>query len=290
MKQNIALIGPGRVGTAVTRHLCRAGYPIRAIVSRDRQRAVDACRFVGCADSAAATDYEDAGKAQIILLAVPDDQIRAVAGTFQSLCHGAGRTLIHFSGLHRAEIMRHPESTQALLSIHPLFPFANRRKAYDNIVGCPCALEGDPGSIPLGRELISAFQGSGFLLASDQKALYHTAASMASNYLVTLVACARDLFTTCGIPQDEALPLLMPLLRETLENIFAFSPEQGLTGPISRGDEATVKRHLEELKTSCPDIYPLYLELGRKTLELASRARRLTTEKQRILTEIFADD
>ena len=279
MKPTVALIGPGKLGCAVARRLHDADYPFAAVISRDRLRAVEACNFIGSDATIASLKLQDAAKAKIILLAVPDDQIENQAKTLQTSVElSAEQTLIHFSGLHSAALMRLKSSAAQLLSIHPLLPFADRQLATTKLSGCPCALEGDSTALALGEELIAAIGGAPFAIASDKKALYHTSASIAANFLVTLLGTARDLLSQCGIDQEQAIPLLVPLVQASLDNTVQLGPEAGLTGPIVRGDRGTVQQHLQALEKSAPDFLPLYRLLGGKTVELAVNSGRLAPE------------
>jgi predicted short-subunit dehydrogenase-like oxidoreductase (DUF2520 family) len=289
VKQSIALIGPGRVGCAVSRRLHEAGYPITALISRKRQRASEACGFIGCPTDLASDQLADSATAQIILLAVPDDQIQNIALELQASCHLSKQTtLIHFSGLHPAEIMRHHSSLASLLSLHPLLPFADRQKAFDHLHQAPCALEGDnPETLVLGQQLVKAMGGHSFTIDGDKKVLYHTAACIASNYLVTLLASARDLLVHCGIKPDQTIPLLLPLVQASLDNVKDLGPEHGLTGPIVRGDIGTVTDHIEALKKAAPELLPLYLQMGKMTSIITEKSGRLGPKNVSSMHNLF---
>ena len=275
MKPQIALIGPGKVGCAVTRKLYQAGYPITAVIGRNVASASDACHFIGCPPAAASNHLAAAGKADIILMAVKDDQIAELA---EKLCAelelSARQTLIHFSGLLPASTLQCSEAV-ATLSIHPLLPFASREIACHKLLGCPCAYEGNPIRHSLSIELINALGGQPFPIAAEDKAIYHASASIASNFFVTLLATAEKLLQDCGIPSDRALPLLLPLVRATLDNVVAVGTEQGLTGPIVRGDSETVSQHLAAFENR-PELSSLYQLLARRTLTLAETSGRLS--------------
>jgi predicted short-subunit dehydrogenase-like oxidoreductase (DUF2520 family) len=278
MKPDIALIGPGKVGCAISHRLYQAGYPITAVIGRHIERAIDACQFIGCPSDVATTDLTRASHARVILLAVPDDQIENVAATLHSKSNKlAGKTLIHFSGLHKASCMqvnRGPQ-TCTTMSIHPLLPFADRDLASQRLTGCPCALEGDEGNMALGTELITAFDGQPFLIKSDKKALYHAAACISSNFLVTLLSGAESLLAECGISKTEGLAILSPLLQATLDNVAKLGTEQGLTGPIVRGDILTVSKHIEALSQTSQELLNSYLILADQTVSLAESSTRL---------------
>ncbi len=289
MKTTLALIGPGRVGCAVSRKLYESGYELTAVIGRDQQRAGDACHFIGCPASRAATQMRAAVTADIILLAVPDDHIAAVAAQFQQhLNPEQNPTLIHFSGLHPAAIMQTHTSTTPLLSLHPLLPFATREAGYNALDRCPCVIEaGDAATRQWGKELVTVLGGLPFTLAAEKKGLYHTAASLSSNYLVTLTAMARDLLLQCGIETEEILPLLLPLLKTTLGNIEKLGTEQGLTGPIVRGDCGTVSIHLKQLADNAPQQFEAYRILALQTVHLGEKSRRLNPAQAEKLKKIL---
>jgi predicted short-subunit dehydrogenase-like oxidoreductase (DUF2520 family) len=182
-----------------------------------------------------------------------------------------------------------PMSPVSLLSLHPLLPFACRQKAFDSLNQAPWSLESDdPKTLALGQRLVSALGGQFFPLAGDRKVLYHTAACIASNYLVTLLASARDLLVDCGIDAEQAIPLLLPLVQATLENVKDLGPEQGLTGPIVRGDIKTVKEQIQALKNRAPELLPLYLQMGQRTAAMTENSNRLDSECVNAMQNIFS--
>lgn len=278
MKPDIALIGPGKVGCAISHRLYQAGYPITAVVGRNIERVNEACQFIGCPADVATTDLTRASQARVILLAVTDDQIERVAAALHSKSDNlAGKTLIHFSGLHKASCMRMDDETETYttISIHPLLPFADRTLASQRLTECPCALEGEENSIDLGTKLITAFGGHPFPIKSEKKSLYHAAACIASNHLVTLLSGAETLLAECGISKNDGLSLLSPLLQTTLDNVIKLGTEQGLTGPIVRGDVTTVSRHIEALSQTSKEQLNSYLVLADQTVSLAAKSTRL---------------
>ncbi len=280
MKPALVLIGPGRVGCALGHLLHKAGYPLAAVIGRDQERTAEAARFIGCGEQLATTDLQAASKGDILLLALPDDQLTDISiRLHQEVVLAKGTTLIHFSGLHPARIMSPQRSDIGLISIHPLLPFADRLMAVANLSGCPCAIEGDQNRVWLGKELVTAIGGVDFLLPSAAKELYHAAACIASNFMVSLTACARDLLGDCGLDPQQAMQLLGPLQRATSANILELGPEQALTGPIVRGDSRTVATHLDALQHKSPELAELYRSLAKETLKLACTSGRLAEDR-----------
>ncbi len=131
----------------------------------------------------------------------------------------------------------------------------------------------------MGERLASALGAHAFLLRDEHRPLYHAAASVASNYLVTLVDVAAQLFERAGLDQDAALRGALPLLQGTLDNLSATGSTAGaLTGPLSRGDLHTVHTHLDALAQEAPDTLPLYRLLGSRTLDILRRQGRLSED------------
>lgn len=276
MTAKIVLIGTGRVGPAMARRLHVAGYPIQAIISRDISRAEEAARFVGCSLGTATTDLHQAREGDVVLIALPDDQVSPMAQRLQrEVDLSADVTLVHFSGLKTADSMAVVGSSATLISIHPLLSFADRSVAAERLDQCPCALEGDEEGLALAEELVKAVGGKSFLIESHAKAIYHAAACISSNYLVTLTACARDLMSRCGFDRQQAMDLLRPLLEATSANLSCFQPEDALTGPIVRGDLGTVEQHINALEEQAPELLDLYRSLGGQTVKLAAESGRL---------------
>lgn len=288
MTPAITLIGPGRVGCAVARKLFLSGYRIAAVIGRDLTATQEAASFIGCDPGCATTELLHASRGEIILLAVADDQIETLARQLQQSDDLVeGLTLVHFSGLKPASCMAAGQMNIRMASLHPLLPFASRESAISKLQGCPCAVEGDQSALPQVEELVRAIGGTPFQIRDTDKALYHAAACITSNYLVTLTATARDLLTTCGFEQQQALELLRPLLKATSDNLLHLSPENALTGPIVRGDTGTVTRHLEALGTDSPEMTRLYRELGKATVKLALNSSRLPALPATQLAQLF---
>lgn len=279
-KPSIALIGPGRLGQAVTALLRQQGYPITAIVGRDRLRTVAAARFIG-AELMATTDINRCAPADIILIATADDQLAATAAQLWATVPLRDTTLlVHCSGLHPAAILKQAADTpQHALAMHPLQTFANGEQGMNSLAGCFFSLEGDDQAIEQGQQLVRDLGGESFIIEGQYKARYHAAACMASNFITTLIDSAGQVLNQCNPQQAIPVAVLGPLIRTAVENSLTFGPKTALTGPIVRGDDGTVASHLEQLKQHHPDLVALYQQLGLQTVDLAQRANRLPTAK-----------
>lgn len=268
----LGFIGAGTVGSALAIRLSEKGYPVVAVSSRTRasaEKLADAIRDCQVCDSS----QEVADAADLVFITTPDAAIPAVVSAVR--WHN-GQGVIHCSGADSARTLdsalRFGANTGAF---HPLQTFASVRQAIDNIAGSTFAVEAEEPLKSTLRELATALNGTCIELKASDKVIYHAAAVIACNYLVTLVKVADDLWQTFGVPRDEATKALLPLFRGTLNNIAAVGVPQCLTGPIARGDTGTVTKDIEALKKEAPDVLSTYCELGLQTIPVALAKGRI---------------
>jgi predicted short-subunit dehydrogenase-like oxidoreductase (DUF2520 family) len=290
VKPKIVLIGPGRIGQAVTSLLAEAGYPVAAVISRDPIRAVSAARFVGNR-AAGTTDLSRTRAGDIVLLALPDDVLAEVSLNLrQQGWLNPETVVVHFSGRHPAAILNQGSAPPVrALSLHPLQTFADAVTGLRNLPGSPFSVEGEDALIPLGESLVEAMGGRPFRIHSEQKPLYHAAACVASNYLVTLAATAGQILAACGFAEEAALQLLIPLLKGTTRNLVTLGPKDALTGPIARGDVQTVASHLDAMAGLPTDLRDIYRVMGRETVKLARLKGTLGGQQAEAILELLKD-
>lgn len=288
-KPSIALIGPGRLGQAVTARLRQQGYPITAIVGRDRQRTTEAARFIG-AELMATTDLHRCAPADIILIATGDDQLAQVAKQLTTTVPLRATTLLmHCSGLHPASVLKQSaNAAHPILAMHPLQTFASGEQGKKSLAGCYFSLQGDNSAMEQGQKIVTDLGGQSFTIDGAYKAQYHAAACMASNFVTTIIDSAGEVLKQCNPQQEIPLTVLGPLIRTAVENSLSLGTEAALTGPIVRGDEGTVKKHIEQLQHHHPHLVELYKQLGLQTVELAQRSHRLADEKGAVITQILS--
>jgi predicted short-subunit dehydrogenase-like oxidoreductase (DUF2520 family) len=204
--------------------------------------------------------------ADAVLLCVPDAEIPAAAATIAGRVRLVGHTS-GATGLHALE----PAGAQAF-GIHPLQTFVGG-EAPEHFRGVGCAVAGStPHALDAARALAAHVGMRPFPIEEEQRPAYHAAASIASNFLVTLEACAEETAAAAGLDAADARALLAPLVRATVENWAALGPERALTGPVARGDEETVKTQREALAGAVPHLLPLFDELTERTRALSGRA------------------
>jgi predicted short-subunit dehydrogenase-like oxidoreductase (DUF2520 family) len=183
----------------------------------------------------------------VILLCVPDAAIGQAAAAVP-----VGAWVGHVSGATPlAALAPHVRR----FSVHPLQTFTRTRGA-EQIDGAWAAVTGEsPDARSVAWSLAETLGLRPFDLPDDERAIYHAGASMACNFLVTIHRAAVRAFEAAGAPPDA----LVPLMRRTIENGF------DLTGPIARGDRATVEAHLTAIQRELPDLEPLYRALAEAT-------------------------
>jgi predicted short-subunit dehydrogenase-like oxidoreductase (DUF2520 family) len=286
-KQNamkIGFIGAGTTGTALAVRLAQHGYPVTAVASRSVTSAEKlASRIRGCKVYSGA--QEVSGIAQLVFITTPDDTISKVAAEVQ--WHD-GQNVVHCSGAHSVDILEPARKRGAITGcFHPLQTFASVDQAIDNIPGSTFAIEAEEPLASILKEMATALEGDWVILKAGDKVLYHAAAVIACNYLVTLVKLATDLWQTFDVPSAQATKALMPLLRGTLSNIENVGLPNCLTGPIARGDLGTISRHLESLSKQAPSLLGIYKELGRQTVPIALAKGKIDSPRAEELTALL---
>lgn len=261
--ESIALVGPGRVGTALAPALAGAGMTVHGPFGRGDQLPVHAANGAGPLD--------------VVLLCVPDAEIpvaaRAVAGAAPLVGHTSGATPL--SALAAAAA-----SGAELFGLHPLQTLTGKDDAC-RLVGSGCAVAGStPRAVGVARELAKRLGLEPFEIADEHRSAYHAAASTASNFLLTLEDAAESIARGAGMAPPEARRALLPLVRATVENWGRLGPEEALTGPVARGDEDTVAAQRAAVERSDPALLPLFEALVERTRHIAARRRAARTRSR----------
>ncbi len=281
----IGFIGAGHVGTALGVALRRAGWPVTAVASRDpgrRDRFVDLVPGThGFAEPPAVLDEVD-----LVFVTVPDD---AIAGIASQLRLYSGQAIVHTSGVLPASVLAPAMAagTEAG-SFHPLVAFADLDAALAALPGATVAIEGDEPLIPLLGDLAGALGARAVRVTAAGKPLHHAAAVLAAGGLVALLDTIAQLGAVAGLDEEEALRTYGGLARQGLDNAARLGIGAALTGPVVRGDLGTVRAHLDALRRLAPDVLPVYLALGRRTVALAVARGELGPESAAELLTLLA--
>ncbi|MHB8105041.1 MAG: Rossmann-like and DUF2520 domain-containing protein, partial [Dehalococcoidales bacterium] len=223
--------------------------------------------------------------ADLIFITTPDDAIEEVVS---NLKWTKKKSVVHCSGANSTDILESARKSGAVVgSFHPLQTFAGVQEAIENMPGSSFAIEAEEPLLSLLQELAESLNGSWILLKAGDKAAYHAAAVFVSNYLVTLMKMATDLWKTFSIPSDQATKALIPLMQGTLHNIESIGLPQCLTGPISRNDIDTIRKHLQVIREKTPELLFPYKELGLQTIPIALAKGKINKKQARELELIL---
>lgn len=270
-RARIAIIGAGKAGSAFAFACRRQGYRLAGIASRTTSSAATLAARLGTVWSLHAEEMTR--QADIVFITVPDRHVETV--TRQIAGYGGFRReqyIYHVSGLLPVTVLAEAAACGARTgSMHPLQSFAFTETAWQQFQGAYMALDGDQEAVTQARELAIQLGSIPFFVPAEQRALYHAAACVASNYLIALAHCAAQLLTRCGLNEQQAVAGLWPLMKGSLDNLLAVGPDKALSGPVSRGDGNTVQRHVAALAKADRGTLRLYKELGYYTANMANK-------------------
>ena len=306
MKPSFAIIGCGKVGSALARYLTRAGYRPVGFGGRNTESARLAAEISGAPSRWFDNMWEASKTADMVFITTPDDTIAAVCALIAEkrgfleqavVFHCSGALASTILAPAKTGIAENGKANQVRIgSLHPLQSFAavqtttakNDNNPFDNII---MAVEGDPDAVTLGRQIAADLGARPFTIRTEGKILYHAAAVVASNYLVTLMNLAIQLMSASGVSEKDAFEILSPLIQGTLANIRSAGIPDALTGPISRGDAGIVEKHIQAME-ALPDqkaceMAEYYTRNGLETIKIARAKGTLSKEAADRLLRIF---
>ena len=280
-KSDVSIIGTGRLGTTLARALADSGYSIRSLVARRAESARKAARLLDAeVQVLAAKEMRSLIDADLFLITVPDDQIAGVARELSEINADRKVTALHTSGALSSDVLAPlREKGWHTGSIHPLLSVSAGGDA--SLRGAFWSVEGDRSALRLGKEIVRNLGGKSFSIKTEDKPLYHAAAVMVSGTVVALFDVALEMLGECGLDRKTARAILLPLIASTVRSLETKTPEAALTGTFSRGDVATVKRHLAAMRN--PEIRSLYQALGNRSLNLANLDGSLERQIKKVL-------
>ena len=284
MVETIGFIGAGKVGTALAVLLSRHGYKVVSVYDQDTAAANNmAIQIIGC--QVADTPNQTANAARMVFITTPDSIIPVIA---ESVKWRQGQAVIHCSGADSTGILEPAKAAGADTgAFHPLQTFAGAKEAMENMPGSTFAIEAEDPLLTKLKKMAEDLGGSWIILDAEDKAAYHAAAVIASNYLVTLVKMATDLWNTFSVPPEKATKALLPLIRGTIHNIETIGIPNCLTGPIARGDSGTVLKHLDTISQKTPELLTAYKALGMQTIPIAAAKKTIAKEQVKELESLL---
>lgn len=261
---HLLIIGPGRAGMALALAARSSGHHIDGVVGRTRDHAGAAARDL---EAPAFAVDETLPGSDLAIIAVRDDAIEPVAAVLASRSP-AYRSAVHLSGLVGVDSLSALRAAGvAVGAFHPLQTLPTPEIGAKRLPGAAVAVTAQPELAAELHEFAASLGASSFDLEDDAKATYHAAAAAAANFPVVALAMARDLFAAAGVDFTVARPLVDAIVA----NSFELGPRAALTGPVARGDVATVAAQLEAVRASAPEWERAFRSLVDELARLSGR-------------------
>lgn len=297
---NLCVIGAGRVGTTVSCTLAEKELPnikLKAISSRSMESLNRAKKILGSKAAGVIFTRENSkavSLANCILICTPDDVINSVCSEiFKDKSKDfKNYYAIHFSGSKSLEVLNSARAAGAeIASIHPLKSFASIEEAIKSLPGTVFGITySSTESKKMAEFLVKSLGGEIIEVENNKKPLYHAAACVASNYLVTLINYAVLIHKKMGIKPEDSLKGLMGLVESTVSNIKKMGTEKSLTGPIARGDVGTIKEHVKSFNEFfSKEDSALYRMMGIETSKIAHQNKWIKESTVDELKEILKE-
>lgn len=265
-KPTVAIVGPGRLGTALALALNRAGYRVSEIVSRTGSTSRSAAHSLARKLRAHASSGKPRLDAYLIWFCVADRDIAAVARDLATQANWKGKLAFHSSGaLTSDEFSALRQRGATVASVHPLMTFV--RGSLPSLKNVPFAVEGDAAATRLARRIARDLGGEAFPIRKRDKVIYHAWGAFASPLLIALLVSAEQIGRATGISAAQARRRMLPIVRQTIANYSALGPAKAFSGPLVRGDAEIVRKHLTALR-SIPMSEDVYLSLARAAIKL----------------------
>ena len=262
----VGFIGAGRAANAIAAGLRDRGYRVAAVASRTFSSAAAlAERIDGC--DVMPTPQRVADTCDIVFITTPDGAIESVAGDVD---WPKGVGVAHCSGAESASILDAARERGAVTgSFHPMQTFTPASPGDGVFAGVAFAVEGFPPLLDVLREMARALGGRPVEVRPEHRALYHLSGFLACGLMSAQIGLAADLWQVMGYNRQQGLDALIPILRGTVDSLERQGLPGALTGPISRGDLGTVRKHLEAMESHAPSLLPLYCESALGAVKLA---------------------
>ncbi|MEX0736617.1 MAG: Rossmann-like and DUF2520 domain-containing protein [Bacteroidota bacterium] len=287
---NVSIVGAGHVGTTLAVMLHRRAHAIVSVVSRSLESAHRCARLVDCRKSS--TDLGMiAPETELLILAVPDEELEAVAAgaAERAGLNFQGLAVFHTSGIQTSDLLAPFASRGSVVcSIHPIQTFATGVSVEEQVgmmKGISYGIEGSEEGRKLGERVVEELEGTILVVPKEEKISYHLACVLASNFTVALLGAVEEL----AAPYAGGVPLrhFRALVESSIANAVRLSSSKALTGPIARGSVSTVEAHLGSLQNGT-DLQILYSSMALWTIELALRGKRITPEQAHNLKKVLS--
>ena len=275
----VSIVGPGNLGTALALTLPSAGYVVKFIASR--AKSINNVETTGLARRVKAR-LVVLGKApldsDLVWITVPDDAIAATALRLARTQDWRGKIVFHSSGaLTSDDLAPLREQGAKVASVHPGMTFV--RGPAPQMLGVAFAVEGDAAAIRMAKRIVEDLGGTTYAINKRNKVLYHAFGSFASPMVIALMTSLESVAKAAGIKAGDIKTMMIPLLWQTLRNYLQHDAAAAFSGPLARGDVATVRRHLKELQV-VPEARTVYVALAKAAMKNLPVKNRKALERE----------
>jgi len=264
-KPRIAIVGAGNLASALAVSLRAAGYTIEQVIARGQAASLRRARRLAREVGASAVAVRRAQiRAPIIWFCVPDGAIAGAAASLSGAADWSGKVALHSSGALTSDALTALRTRgAAVASVHPLMTFV--RGSRSSLAEVPFAIEGDPQAVRAARAIVRDLKGHSFTIRKAQKEAYHAWGMFASPLLTALLAATERVAGAAGVSRKDARQRMLPILTQTLANYSRLGAPRAFSGPIARGDVATVEKHLKVVQKAS-GAREVYVALARSAL------------------------
>jgi predicted short-subunit dehydrogenase-like oxidoreductase (DUF2520 family) len=263
MKDTLSIVGAGRAGRGLGRVLHDLGWKIQIVADRNLTKARAAVRAIGAGIPADELNRQMLESA-VVLITTQDGLIESVAKELAEIGgqEWRGKIVLHTSGaLDCSALKPLADLGAATGSVHPMQTFGEQSPP--ELAGRTFGIEGSPVALKVSRKMVRQMGGVAVRLLGANKAAYHSSAVFASGHVLALMETAIRLLMAQGFTRRQAVRTLVPLTRQTLDNFESLGARAAWTGPIARGDYATMQRHVKALEDFPPEYLDAYMALAR---------------------------
>ncbi|MGA8871924.1 MAG: Rossmann-like and DUF2520 domain-containing protein [Candidatus Acidiferrales bacterium] len=278
MARTVSIVGAGRVGISLGKHLRELGWRIGAVVTRSKATARAAVRRIGAGKPFDRLTSEVC-TADMILFATPDDVLPAIVRDLARIAGAGckGKIALHTSAtLDRSALAPLARLGASTGSLHPMQAFGG--KVVPKLKGVIFGIEGDAKARRMAQSIAKSLGGIPVVIETADKPAYHAAAVMAGGSIYPVLEAGLELLMSIGFTRQRASQTLLPLLRQILDNIERIGPRAAWTGPLSRGDYAVVAKHMNALRRYPPEFAKSYAALAQLAARVLSKDPTATSK------------
>ena len=283
MLRTVSIIGAGRVGQTIAMRLRKLGWRIGAVVTRSSASARAAVRIIG-AGTPHSTLTRDALDADVILMSVPDDALANVAHQLSRIGGARFRKksrekiILHTSGALDSRVLAPLARLGARTgSMHPMQTFSGR--SAPRLDGVIFSIEGAPAARRAAQEIARSLGATPVIIKGDDKPAYHASGTVVAGHALALVESATQMLLKIGFTRRGASQALLPLIRQMLDNYERLGPRAAWTGPLSRGDYATIAKHVKAMRRFPSEFRDAYAALALLSARVLADKRALAKKR-----------